>query len=172
MRNFQVPGRSPVIALDGMAATSSTLASLAAVDVLKSGGNAVDAAVMASAVLCLTEPHMTGIGGDCFALIGKPDGTVVGLNGSGRASQRADAAWLKRSGLTAIAPDGIHAITVPGAVDAWDRLLKAHGTMDLKEALRPAIRLAEAGVSTSPRVAWDWADMERALSADEGGRHH
>ena len=132
MRNFQVPGRSPVIALDGMAATSSTLASLAAVDVLKSGGNAVDAAVMASAVLCLTEPHMTGIGGDCFALIGKPDGTVVGLNGSGRASQRADAAWLKRSGLTAIAPDGIHAITVPGAVDAWDRLLKAHGTMDLK----------------------------------------
>src|SRR5207302_763410 len=172
MRNFQVPGRSPVIALDGMAATSSTLASLAAVDVLKSGGNAVDAAVMASAVLCLTEPHMTGIGGDCFALIGKPDGTVIGLNGSGRASYRADAGWLRKSGLTAISSDSIHAVTVPGAVDAWDRLLKAHGTTDLKEALGPAIRLAEQGVPVSPRVAWDWADMMPALSVDEGGKVH
>ena len=79
MRNFQLPGRSTVHSLEGMAATSSPLATLEAVNVLRSGGNAADAAVTAAAVLCITEPHMTGIGGDCFALIGQPDGTILGL---------------------------------------------------------------------------------------------
>src|SRR5688572_15699445 len=140
MRNFQLPGRSPAIAANGMAATSSPLATLAALDVLKTGGNAVDAAVTAAAVLCITEPHMTGIGGDCFALIGKSDGSVLGLNGSGRAASKADADWLKSSGLTEIATHSVHAVTVPGAIDAWNSLLRAHGTIDLKEALAPAIR--------------------------------
>jgi gamma-glutamyltranspeptidase/glutathione hydrolase len=172
MRNFQLPGRSPVIATGGMAATSSTPATLAAVDVLRSGGNAVDAAVTASAVLCMTEPHMTGIGGDCFALIGKPDGAVVGLNGSGRAALGADADWLKKSGLKEIGPDSVHSVTVPGAVDAWDRLLREYGTAGLKEALAPAIRLAEEGVPVTPRTAWDWHEVVPALAADEGGRLH
>src|ERR1700752_3906271 len=112
-----------------MAAPSSPLATLAALDVLKSGGNAVDAAVTASAILCITEPHMTGIGGDCFALIGKSDGTIEGLNGSGRAAQSADATWLAWSKLSAIATRGVHAVTVPGAIDAWSVLLARHGTM-------------------------------------------
>jgi gamma-glutamyltranspeptidase/glutathione hydrolase len=172
MRNFQLPGRSPALAVNGMAATSSTLATLTALDVLKAGGNAIDAAVSASAVLCMTEPHMTGIGGDCFALVGKPDGTVVGLNGSGRASLNADSDWLSRSGLTTIADNSVHAVTVPGAVDAWDQLLKNHGTTDLKEVLVPAIRLAEQGVPVSPRVAWDWTEMVPSLAADEGGQRH
>ena len=118
MRNFDQPGRSVALGTNGMAATSSPLATLAAVDVLRAGGNAVDAAITASAILCLTEPHMTGIGGDCFALIGKPNGTVLGLNGSGRSSAKADADWLKASGLTEIAPQSVHAVTVPGAIDA------------------------------------------------------
>src|SRR6188508_1167708 len=139
MRDFQRPGRSTAVALRGMAATSSPLATLAAIEALKAGGNAVDAAVTASAVLCVSEPHMTGIGGDCFALIGKPDGTVVGLNGSGRAARDADAKWLSASGLTEIGVNSIHSITVPGAVDAWDRLLREHGTLSLGEALSPAI---------------------------------
>src|SRR4029079_19319830 len=114
MRDFQRPGRSTAVPLRGMAATSSPLATLAAIEVLKAGGNAVDAAVTASARPCVSEPHMTGIGGDCFALIGKPDGTVAGLNGSGRASLRADADWLTKSGLTEIAGNSGPSLTVPG----------------------------------------------------------
>jgi gamma-glutamyltranspeptidase / glutathione hydrolase len=172
MRNFQVPGRSVAYGAQGMAATSSPLATVSALDVLKNGGNAVDAAITASAVLCITEPHMTGIGGDCFALIGKSDGTIEGINGSGRASGQADADWLKASGLAAIDPKSVHAVTVPGAIDAWAALLARHGTMDLKEALQPAIRLAEGGVPTTPRVAFDWAQDVGDLVSDEGARQH
>ena len=172
MRNFDRPGRSLAFGTTGMAATSSPLATLAAVDVLRQGGNAVDAAVTASAILCLTEPHMTGIGGDCFALIGKPNGAVLGLNGSGRSGAKADADWLKTSGLSEIAPHSVHAVTVPGAIDAWDRLLQQEGTMTLGEALKPAIKLAETGVPTTPRVARDWTESEGLLAADEGGSQH
>jgi gamma-glutamyltranspeptidase/glutathione hydrolase len=148
------------------------LATISALDVLRNGGNSVDAAVTASAVLTITEPHMTGIGGDCFALVGKNDGTIEGLNGSGRAARKADAEWLKASGLKAIDPKSVHAVTVPGAIDAWAELLARHGTMDLKEALKPAIRYAEDGVPTTPRVALDWAQDAADLSADEGARLH
>jgi gamma-glutamyltranspeptidase / glutathione hydrolase len=172
MRNFDLPGRSAAYGVNGMAATSSPLATLAAVEVLKAGGNAVDAAVTASAVLCITEPHMTGIGGDCFALVGLADGTVHGLNGSGRSAAAADGDWLKQSGLTEIAPTSIHSVTVPGAIDAWDALLKRFGTMDLASALAPAIRHAEEGVPTTPRVALDWPESAELLAADEGGARH
>lgn len=172
MRNFQLPGRSVAYGVNGMAATSSPLATLAALDVLKNNGNAVDAAVTASAVLCITEPHMTGIGGDCFALIGKRDGTIEGINGSGRAAKKADATWLAWSKLTAIEPRSVHAVTVPGAIDAWAALLQRHGTMDLKEALKPAIHLAEAGVPTTQRVAFDWPEDVKDIAHDEGMKLH
>lgn len=172
MRNFQLPGRSVAYGAHGMAATSSPLATISALDVLRNGGNSIDAAVTASAVLCITEPHMTGIGGDCFALIGKNDGTIEGINGSGRAGHKADADWLKASGLNAIDAKSVHAVTVPGAIDAWAALLARHGTMDFKEALKPAIRLAEEGVPTTPRVAADWAQDVADLSADEGAKLH
>ncbi len=172
MRAFDRPGRSAAYGSRGMAATSAPLATLAAVDCLRAGGNAVDAAVTASAVLCVVEPAMTGIGGDCFALIGTPEGKVLGLNGSGRSALAADADWLKASKLETIAPRSIHAVTVPGAIDAWDRLLNEHGTMDLYEALQPAIRMAEQGVPITPRVAFDWPEDEPVLAADAGGRMH
>lgn len=172
MRNFQLPGRSVAYGANGMAATSSPLATLAALDVLKNNGNAVDAAVTASAVLTITEPHMTGIGGDCFALIGKRDGTIEGINGSGRSAKKADATWLAWAKLSSIEPRSIHAVTVPGAVDAWASLLERHGTMDLKEALKPAIRLAEEGVPTTPRVAFDWAEDIKDIAHDEGVKLH
>lgn len=172
MRNFQLPGRSPALAANAMAATSSPLATLAALDVLRTGGNAADAAVAASAVLCITEPHMTGIGGDCFVLVGEPSGNVLGLNGSGRASRRADAAWLAASGLSEIPRRSVHAITVPGAIDAWDQLLRRCGTMTLGACLAPAIALAENGVPTTPRVARDWPEDAPALAADSGATRH
>ncbi|MGH6875706.1 MAG: gamma-glutamyltransferase family protein, partial [Aestuariivirgaceae bacterium] len=172
MRNFQLPGRSTVHALDGMAATSSPAASLAAVEVLRAGGNAVDAAVTAAGVLCVSEPHMTGIGGDCFAIIGRPDGSTIGLNASGRAAKAADGDWLKAARLNGIDPDSIHSVTVPGAVDGWSTLLSKFGTMTLAEALQPAIRLAEQGMPVTPRVAHDWAQEVERLGRSEGGRMH
>ena len=172
MRSFDRPGRSAAYGTRGMAATSAPLATLAAIDTLRAGGNAADAAVVASAVLCVVEPAMTGVGGDCFALVGTPDGKVSGLNASGRSGLAADAQWLKASGLTEIAIRSIHAITVPGAIDGWAELLKKFGTMDLGEALKPAIRLAEDGVPVTPRVAADWPEDTPFLEADEGGRVH
>ena len=172
MRNFELPGRSTAHAQNGMAATSSPLATLAAVDVLRAGGNAADAAVTAAAVLSVTEPHMTGIGGDCFALAGLPDGTVLGLDGSGRAAMAADADWVAAQDRGAIDPDGVHAVTVPGAVDAWDRLLRRCGTMSLGEALAPAIQLARSGVAVTPRVAFDWRIAEPRLGRDAAASRH
>ena len=166
-RDFQLPGRSPVIARDGMAATSHPLASLAAIDVLRAGGNAADAAVTACAVLCIVEPHMTGIGGDCFAMLSKPGRPVWGYNGSGRAGAKASTEALLAQGMTEIGTS-IHAVTVPGAVDAWEATLKAHGTIGLDRALAPAIRYAENGFPISARVAFDWARFIPRLQADPG----
>src|SRR6188508_1969578 len=107
-RDFQLPGRSPVIACEGMAATSHPLATLAAIDTLRAGGTAADAAVAAVAVLCVVEPHMTGIGGDCYCLISQPGRPVWGYNGSGRAGTRASLDALLAQGMRIIAPDSIH----------------------------------------------------------------
>ncbi|MFL6799085.1 MAG: gamma-glutamyltransferase [Xanthobacteraceae bacterium] len=171
-RDFQGSGRSPVIATDGMAATSHPLASLAAVDTLRSGGNAVDAAVSAAAVLCVVEPHMTGIGGDCFAMVSRPGQSVWGYNGSGRAGARASAAELIGQGMRSIPGNSIHAVTVPGAVDAWAAILSAHGRRSLAEALQPAIHYARHGFPVAARIAWDWRHAVPHLSGDPGASRH
>ena len=172
MRNFHLPGRSPVVAQNAMVATSSALASVEALKVLQSGGNAIDAAIVASGVLCITEPHMTGIGGDCFALISLSDGKIVGLNGSGRASANATSRWLNTQNLDEIHADSIHAVTVPGAVDAWATLLEAYGTYSLAKALEPAIAHAHSGVPTGQRTAFDWRGEVARLSANKASAKH
>src|SRR6516164_36052 len=171
-RDFQLPGRSPVIACEGMAATSHPLASLAAIEALRAGGNAADAAVTAAAVLCVVEPQMTGIGSDCFCMLHVPGQPVWGYNGSGRAGARASLAALMARGISAIAGDSIHAVTVPGAIDAWAAILDAHGRFSLDRALAPAIHYAERGFPVAARIAWDWAREVGKLRADVGAARH
>src|SRR3954465_1245502 len=122
-----------------MAATSHPLATLAAPDVLRSGGNAGDAAVTAVAVLCVIEPHMTGIGGDCFALIAEDGKPVWGYNGCGRSGAKGSPEALLAKGLRVIEPTSPHAVNVPGAIEAWNEILRAHGTWPLDRVLAPAL---------------------------------
>ncbi|MCI2400198.1 gamma-glutamyltransferase family protein [Aliiroseovarius subalbicans] len=162
MRDFHSPGRSPVLATNGMCATSHPIAARTAIRVLEDGGNAVDAAIAAAAVLGIAEPHMTGLGGDCFVLL-KPAGEdrVVALNGSGRAPAALNADALRGDGLTTMPIRDIRSVTVPGAVDAFCRLHADWGHLDLAEVLSPAIRYAKDGIPVAPRVAFDWKISER-----------
>ena len=171
-RDFQLPGRSPVIAGEGMAATSHPLATLAAIDVMRLGGNAVDAAVTAVAVLCVIEPHMTGVGGDCFALIAEDGKPVWGYNGCGRSGAKASTETLLAKGMRAIEPTSPHAVNVPGAIEAWDAIVKAHGTWPLSRALEPAIHYAEFGFPVAARVASDWRALVGKLGNSPGATKH
>jgi len=126
--------------------------------VLRAGGNALDAAVAAVAVQCVIEPQSTGIGGDCFCLYAPAaTGKVYALNGSGRAPAAASIDWYESRQLRAIENTSAHSVTVPGAVNAWETLLKAHGRKGLDELLQPAIRCAQDGWPVHPKVSWDWA---------------
>jgi gamma-glutamyltranspeptidase/glutathione hydrolase len=157
MRNFHLAGRSTVHSQNAMVATSHPLAALAAIDVLRSGGTAADAAVAASALLAVIEPQSTGIGGDCFALIQpKGEGKIVAYNGSGRAPMAAKAEWYLERNMHAIPLTSAHAVSIPGAVDAWATILRDHGKLGLDTLLQPAIKAAEEGYVVAPRVAFDW----------------
>ena len=164
MRDFQSPSRSTAHAINGMVATSHPLATMSALDVLKEGGNAVDAAVTAAAVLGVVEPQSTGIGGDCFALY-SPKGITppIAINGSGYAAAAATVTNLKKLGLEKIDFNSPHAVTVPGAIDTWSRLISDHGTMNFARILEPAIHFAEDGFPVTPRVALDWSDSKEKL---------
>jgi len=165
MRNLQLPGRSTVHSMGGMAATSHPLSTLTAINILQSGGNAIDAAIAACAVQCVVEPGSTGIGGDCFALYMKEGkGDVIALNGSGRAPAAATSEWYVKNAIAEIERQSPHAVTVPGAIDAWSILLKDHGTMSLGDVLQPAIRYARDGFPLSQRVAEDWKSNENILA--------
>ncbi|GBD40735.1 Putative gamma-glutamyltransferase YwrD [bacterium HR39] len=171
MRDFHLPGRSTVYATGGMAATSHPLSTLAALDVLRRGGNAVDAAIAACAVQCVVEPQSTGIGGDCFALYAPPGGGVIGINGSGWAPAAVTVERLRAAGLRdAIPATSPHAVTVPGAVAAWEALQKAYGRLDLGAVLEPAIRYARDGFPVLPRVGSDWERAQDRLRASEAAR--
>jgi gamma-glutamyltranspeptidase/glutathione hydrolase len=172
IRDFHFPGRSPVMACEGMAATSHPLATQAAIETLRAGGTAADAAVTAAALLGVVEPAMTGIGGDCFCIVAKPGTPPWGYNGSGRAGAGASTEAMLAKGIRAIALDSIHAVTVPGAVEAWASILKAHGRFGLDRALQPAIRYAADGFPVAPRVGSDWAAAVQKLRADKGAARH
>jgi gamma-glutamyltranspeptidase / glutathione hydrolase len=157
MRNFHLPGRSTVHAENAMVATSNPLAALTAIEVMRAGGTAADAAVAACALLGVIEPQSTGIGGDCFALIQpKGEGRIVAYNGSGAAPMAATAEWYLEHNLRSIPLTSAHAVSVPGAVDAWTTILQDHGRFGLDTLLQPAITAAEQGYVVTPRNAFDW----------------
>ncbi len=150
-----------------MAATSHPLATLAALDVLRAGGNALDAAVAACAVQCVVEPQSTGVGGDCFVLYSRGGSDdIVAFNGSGRAPAKATANFFAAQGIGAIDSLSPHAVTVPGAVDAWARLIADHGTRTLSELLKPAIVYARDGYPVLDRIANDWKKAEATVLND------
>ena len=128
------PGRSIVRSEHGMVASSQPLASQVGLEVLKRGGNAVDAAIAMAAVLNVTEPMMTGIGGDMFALVyWSKTGELKGLNASGRAPRALNLDYFTKKGIKTMPDSGMEPITVPGAFDGWVTLLEKYGTMKLSE---------------------------------------
>ncbi|MBI5029738.1 MAG: gamma-glutamyltransferase [Chloroflexi bacterium] len=177
--------RSPVIARNGMVASSQPLATMTGVKILLQGGNAADAAVATAAALNVTEPTSTGIGGDMFALYyNTQTKQVSAINGSGRAPAALTIDRIKQAGLTSNVqplisnPYHAHNVTVPGACAAWCDLIARHGTMPLSEILAPAIDLAEKGFPVAPVTAYFWQrgaerQLKQALNGHEltiGGR--
>jgi gamma-glutamyltranspeptidase/glutathione hydrolase len=163
-------GKSPVYAPNGVAATSQPLATTAALEVLQHGGNAIDAAVTAAAVLGVVEPMMVGVGGDMFAIIwSAKEKRLVALNASGRAGSLMTRDELIRRGRRNV-PRGPESVTVPGGVAGWQELLSKYGTISLAKALEPAIQYAEKGFVVTPVIAVDWAGQTNILRRDPGAR--
>ncbi|MBI50139.1 MAG: gamma-glutamyltransferase [Chloroflexi bacterium] len=152
--------RSAVVARNGMVATSQPLASQAGLEMLKNGGNAVDAAVATAAALNVLEPMSTGIGGDVFALIWMAsEKKVVAINGSGRSALGANPEDVKNKGYIRIpneGPDAAFSVSVPGTVDGWQKCLSLYGRMTLSDTLKPAISYAEDGYGVSEIIASQW----------------
>ncbi|HEX5578011.1 MAG TPA: gamma-glutamyltransferase [Gemmatimonadaceae bacterium] len=168
-RPTSMAGRSTVYAPNGMVATSQPLASAAGLAVLRDGGNAIDAAVAAAAVLSVTEPHMTGIGGDMFAIVWlAKEQKLVALNASGRAGSLMTRETLQKRGFVSGSQQGAMSVTVPGALAGWDLLLRTHGRRTLAQALQPAIAYARDGFPVSPIIAAQWADQTAFLQQDSG----
>src|SRR5215510_8679337 len=149
--------RSPVLGMNGMVATSQPLASVAALRILQEGGNAVDAAITAAAVLNVVEPNSTGIGGDMFALVYmQQDAKPVGLNGSGWAGSKASVDFFRSRNLTDVPQFGMHSVTVPGAVAGWYKLHARYGNMPMSRILQPAIEYADGGFPVSDIISNQW----------------
>lgn len=162
-------GRSVVYAPNGMIATSQPLATAAGLHVLQTGGNAIDAAVTAAIVLSVTEPHMTGMGGDLFAIIwSAKDQKLYGLNASGRSGSLLTREELVKRGRRSVS--GVEAINVPGALSGWQALLQRFGSIKLAKAMEPAIKHAEQGFPVTPLIAAEWQDQTRKLMRDTAAR--
>ena len=170
-RPLSAAGRSVVYAPHGIVATSQPLASSAGLAVLQHGGNAIDAAVTAAAVLSVTEPMMTGMGGDMFATVWiAKEHRLVAINASGRAGALMTRDALLTRGRKEMPARGIETVTVPGALAGWDELLRKYGTISLAQALAPAIRYAEEGYPVTPIISRDWKGAEEVLVRDSAAK--
>ena len=159
--------RSTITPTHGIVASESVLASQVGASILERGGNAVDAAIATNAMLGLVAPMNDGIGGDLFAIYYEAKtGKLYGLNASGWAPKALTADYLLAKGLTTMPQRGIHAATVPGAVNGWAKLLSRFGRQSFAQVLAPAIRYAEAGFPVGEVVSVYWKDSEKDLRAD------
>lgn len=166
-RTASMAGRSTVYAPAGLIATSQPLASAAGLEMLRTGGNAIDAAITAAAVLSVTEPHMTGIGGDMFAIVWlAKEQRLVAINASGRAGSRMTLETLTARGFRSGSQQGAMSVTVPGALAGWDALIKRYGRKPLAASLQPAIRYARDGFPVTPIIADQWAAETALLQRD------
>jgi gamma-glutamyltranspeptidase/glutathione hydrolase len=158
-----------VIAKNGMVASSQPLATLAGVQMLMNGGNAVDAAIATAAVLGVVEPGSIGIGGDAFCLFySAKEKTIRALDASGRSPGAMNLDFCRTSGFKQMPQRGIHSVTLPGAVHGWAMLLDSYGSKTLREVLQSAIRHAEEGFPVAELTANSWHESESSLKADEG----
>src|SRR5438093_3474415 len=159
--------RSVVMGRHGMIATSQPLASAAGLKVLQDGGNAIDAAITAAAVLSVVEPTMNGVGGDLFAIVyDAKTKTLRALNASGRSGYAATPEGFAKRALARIPNSGVLSVSVPGVVDGWSTLLAGYGTIPLSRALAPAIGYAKNGYAVSEIISRQWQNTERKLAAD------
>jgi gamma-glutamyltranspeptidase/glutathione hydrolase len=166
-RPTTLAGRSTVYAAHGVVATSQPLAAEAGLEALRQGGNAIDAAVTAAAVLSVTEPHMTGIGGDMFAIVWLArEQKLVALNASGRAGSLMTLEALRARGFHPGSQQGVMSVTVPGALAGWEMLVRTHGRRTLAQALERAIGYARDGFPVSPIIAAQWAGETAFLQRD------
>jgi gamma-glutamyltranspeptidase / glutathione hydrolase len=160
-------GRSMIVTDRGVVATSHVLASQAGAEVLRRGGSAMDAAIASNAVLGVTEPMMNGMGGDLFLLYWEAKtGKLYGLNASGWAPKKLSVEFLKQQGVNSMPEEGIHSVTVPGAVDGWSQAHKKFGRLSWKELFSPAIYFAEHGYAV-PEIIHDyWAIGKSTLKTN------
>jgi gamma-glutamyltranspeptidase/glutathione hydrolase len=161
--------RSEIIAQNGMACTSQPLATQAAIDILKKGGNAVDAAIAANAVNTVVEPMSCGIGGDLFAIVWwEKDQKLYGLNASGRSPMALTLEMLKNKGLEKIPVRGPLPVSVPGCVDGWFELHKKFGSLSIDKILESAIHYANKGFPVTEVIAYYWQNSAKSLNESPG----
>jgi len=161
--------RSEVIAKNGMAATNHPIASQIAIEILKKGGSAADAAIAANAFIGFADPAMNGLGGDMYAIVwSENEKRLYGLNASGKSPEAMEADFFRKNGMRSIPASSPYAVTVPGLVDGWFELHERFGRLDMDELLAPAIAYAREGVAITPETADLMAYLDRDLLGGYG----
>ena len=168
MRDLHIPSRSPIYAKNAMVATSHPDATKKALEIMEKGGNAFDAAVCAASVLAVVEAHSTGIGGDCFCLFySQKEKKVIALNGSGSTPKNINYNNVKLTEEGNVDPYSVEAITIPGAVSAWQKLITDYGNLNLDKILEPAIDFAQNGYIVADVISDMWKREESKLKKDK-----
>ena len=171
MRKLSFPGRSNVLGQNGMVATSNPLSSFEAINILKKGGNAIDAAIAASAVQAVVNPSATGVGGDCFAIVAINGKDPVSVNGSGIAPKKANLEYYKDNKISNIGLTSPHSVTIPGSVHAWCSMHEKFGKLELEQILIGAINFAKNGFPIHEVEALAWIENENKLRENKNSKN-